>query len=331
MPECKICHGFFMSKSKVTTSKPKIALVFPGQGSQHVGMGLDLYEASPVAQEVFDQADKILGFPLSRLCFEGPLEELSQTINTQPAILAASVASLRLAMEAGLNLEDVSYVAGHSLGEYTALVAGRAMEFHHALDLVRERGRLMQEAAVENPGGMAAILGLELETVVQVCDAFGVQIANINCPGQIVISGDLEALEQASEMAKEKGARRVMPLEVRGAYHSNLMRRALRRLRYLLSLLRFHRPKIPLIANTTAQPLHRRRDIKAELSHQLCSCVQWQGSVEFMVQKGVSTFVEVGPGNVLSGLIGRISAESTTISLGNAESINQLNWASLTK
>ncbi|MEK7282001.1 MAG: ACP S-malonyltransferase, partial [Chloroflexota bacterium] len=217
-----------MSKSKVTTSKPKIALVFPGQGSQHVGMGLDLYEASPVAQEVFDQADKILGFPLSRLCFEGPLEELSQTINTQPAILAASVASLRLAMEAGLNLEDVSYVAGHSLGEYTALVAGRAMEFHHALDLVRERGRLMQEAAVENPGGMAAILGLELETVVQVCDAFGVQIANINCPGQIVISGDLEALEQASEMAKEKGARRVMPLEVRGAYHSNLMRRALR-------------------------------------------------------------------------------------------------------
>ena len=200
-----------------------IAFVFPGQGSQYVGMGRDLYEAYPEARAIFDQADEILGFPLSELCFEGPAEKLNDTINTQPAIFTMSVACLR-ALNPSLSLDPL-FVAGHSLGEYTALVAAEALTFADGLKLVRERGRLMKEAGKKNPGGMAAIIGLDARTVERICqEAFGVQIANYNSPGQIVISGHREALERAMELAREQGAKRVIPLAVSIAAHSLLMR-----------------------------------------------------------------------------------------------------------
>ena len=250
----------------------KIALVFPGQGSQFVGMGKALYDASAAARRVFDQADEVLGFPLSRLCFQGPSDELEDTINAQPAILTVSIAALealkeRLA-EAGQRV-DPTVVAGHSLGEFTALVAAGVMDFPSGLQLVRERGRLMKEAGEENPGGMAAVIGLDADTLAAVChDASngGVTVANDNCPGQTVISGEVAALLRAMEMAKARGAKRVARLGISIASHSPLMAALPRSARHHEPAAAW-RPQIPVVANVTATAMLTVDDVRQDLAH----------------------------------------------------------------
>ncbi|OGO03369.1 MAG: [acyl-carrier-protein] S-malonyltransferase [Chloroflexi bacterium RBG_13_54_8] len=291
----------------------KVAYVFPGQGSQRVGMGRDLYDSSPQARAVFEEADSVLGFPITELCFEGPQELLRQTQNAQPAILVVSVAYLK----ASPQLQGIvpAFVAGHSLGEYTALVAAHVLDFAEALYLARERGRLMQESGDKVPGGMVAILGLEEDSLDEVCQSTGAQVANINCPGQIVISGAAENIARAAELTKAKGARSVVPLQVSGAFHTRLMEPAVEGMSQAISRIAFRDPLVPVIANTTARLMRDGEAVKAELLHQLCHCVQWQRSVEHMIQEGVSTFFEVGPGQVLTGLIKRTSKEVEAISL----------------
>jgi len=291
----------------------KVAYVFPGQGSQWVGMGHDLYVNLSEARAVFEEADSILGFALSGLCFEGPENVLRQTVNAQPAIMTVSVAYLRTSPQ----LKDrpqPSFVAGHSLGEYTALVAAGTLSFADALRLAHERGRLMQEAGNRTSGGMLAIIGLDEATVQSVCQATGTEIANINCPGQIAISGPTQVLDKAAQLAKEKGAQRVIPLPVSGAFHSRLMQPAADGMAQVVSNLQFRDAVIPIVANTTAQPMTSGNALKAELLNQLCHSVLWQKSVEWMIKEGALEFVEIGPGQVLTGLIKRISKEAKATS-----------------
>lgn len=308
-----------MSKDKPrwSKSKPRVAMLFPGQGSQSVGMGADLFAASPAAREVFEAADNALDFSLSSLCFNGPEDELRRTVNAQPAILTVSIACWKYAQERGL-LEGAlrpAFVAGHSLGEYTSLVASGVLSFEDALRLVRERGQLMEEAGRKQPGGMVALLGLNEGAAQEICQLTGAEIANINCSGQIVISGSKNALSEAVNFAKAKGAKRAISLEVSGAFHSSLMGWARRGLERVLTALRFHHPKILIVANTTARSLSRAHAVRAELREQLCHCVQWKQSVEFMRKQGVDTFVEVGPGNVLTGLTQRICPDVRTLGM----------------
>lgn len=287
------------------------AFQFPGQGSQHVGMGKDLASRFPAAARVFAEADEVLGFPLSRLCFEGPAEELNDTANAQPAILTASVAALRVLEERG---ERPHYVAGHSVGEFAALVAAGTLTFEDALLLVRERGRLMREAGVRNPGGMAAVLGLEADQVADLCrevtEAVGrpVGVANDNCPGQVVISGDEGALQAAMEAARAAGARRVVRLAVSVAAHSPLMAEAAAAFRQALARVRLHPPRVPFIANATADVMTDPEAIREALARQLTSPVRWRESLRRMLDMGASRFVEVGPGDVLTGLVRRMGA-----------------------
>ncbi|MEE8162784.1 MAG: ACP S-malonyltransferase [Anaerolineae bacterium] len=305
----------------------KIAFVFPGQGSQYVGMGRDLHEAYPKASAVFDKADEILGFPLSKLCFEGPKEELDDTINTQPALLTVSVALLRM-----LELDQLGpvTVAGHSMGEYTALVAAGALDFADGLKLVRERGRVMKEAGERNPGRMAAVIGLDAGTLEGICQeasfqlpASIVQIANYNSPGQVVISGHKEALECAMELAGERGAKRVIPLAVSIASHSPLMQPAAEAFATIVAQVDFRQPRVPVVANVTAAPITTVAEIREELVEQLTSTVRWVESVQYMIAQGVTTFVEIGPKNVLTGLIKRISKEVRVVSVEDMASVQQ--------
>ncbi len=297
-------------------SEGKVAHVFSGQGSQWVGMGCELYSNSLEAKAAFDEADSLLGFSLSRLCFQGPEATLRQTINSQPAILATSIAYLRAS---GLwdryENDPPAFVAGHSLGEYTALIAAGVVDFAGGLRLAQERGRLMQEAGEKTPGGMAAVIGLDQLWVEEICHQGGAQIANINCPGQIVVSGSKEALAQTMDLAEAKGARHVIPLEVSGAFHSPLMQPALEGMSRVILETNFCDPAIPIVANTTAQPLTTADAVKAELLNQMCHCIQWQRSIEYMIDAGVSTFIEVGPGRVLTGLIKRINKEVQTLNI----------------
>jgi [acyl-carrier-protein] S-malonyltransferase len=303
----------------------KAAYVFPGQGSQSTGMGLDLYNSYPLAKEVFDEADASLGFSISRLCFEGPEEELTKTHNVQPAILVVSIACIKaLEKTAIANFPSPTFMAGHSLGEYTALVAAGALGLADAVLLVRERGRLMYEAGLENPGSMLAVIGLDEETAKDVCLQTGTEISNINCPGQIVISGAAQALAEANKLAKTRGARALIPLKVSGAFHSALMEPVIAEFSKIVSNVRFRPPIIPVISNVTARPLTDVDSIRKELVKQLRNCIQWQGSVEYMVRSGVATFYEIGPGRVLSGLIRRINAELQTFNVSGIEDIAQL-------
>jgi [acyl-carrier-protein] S-malonyltransferase len=303
----------------------KVAYVFPGQGSQSVGMGLDLYKTYPSAKKVFDEADASLGFSLSCLCFEGPDEELTKTHNVQPAILVVSIACLKALQEVSRgNLPSPVFVAGHSLGEYTALVAAGALGLADAVLLVRERGRLMYEVGLKNPGSMLAVIGLDEETVKDVCLQSGTEISNINCPGQIVISGAAQALAEANKLAKTRGARALIPLKVSGAFHSALMEPVITEFSKIVSGFKFRPPVIPVISNVTTRPLTDIDSIKKELVKQLRNCIQWQGSVEYMMHSGVTTFYEIGPGRVLSGLIRRINSELQTFNISGIEDIAQL-------
>jgi len=303
----------------------KTAYVFPGQGAQRVGMGLDLYQEYPLARNAFDEADDTLGFPISRLCFEGPEEELKRTDNVQPAILVTSIACLRAA-ELAINeyLPSPTFVAGHSLGEYTALVAANVLSLKDAVSLVRERGRLMYETGQKNPGGMLAIIGLNTEVIEDICLHNNCTISNVNCPGQIVISGAIDTLDAASKLAKMKGARRLIPLNVTGAFHSILMEPIIEEFGQVISDFTFQPPTIPIISNVTAQPLTDVDSIKEELVKQLRHCIQWQPSVEYMVGNGVNSFYEIGPGRVLSSLIKRINTEVKTFNISEIADITQL-------
>jgi [acyl-carrier-protein] S-malonyltransferase len=303
-----------------------VAFVFPGQGAQFVGMGEELAAISPAAKRVFEEADEVLGFALTDLIRNGPAEELEDTINAQPAILTTSVAALaalreRLA-ERGAAITPVM-VAGHSLGEFSALVAAGALEFAAAVRLVRERGRLMKEAGEESPGGMAAILGMEDEALAAVCaeaSADGIVVlANANCPGQTVISGEVAALERAMMLAKERGAKRATRLGVSIASHSPLMGQAAERFGALVASTPMREPSVPVVGNVTAQPLTTVAEIADELSRQMASPVQWTGSVRTMIEAGVTTFLDLGPGQVVSGLIKRISRDVAAVGMGELD------------
>jgi [acyl-carrier-protein] S-malonyltransferase len=304
------------------TEPMKTAYVFPGQGSQWVGMGRDLYQGFPPAKAVFEQADEALDFPLSKLCFDGPEDELVQTVNAQPAIVTVSFACLE-AIRGSSELEP-AFVAGHSLGEYTALAAAGVLDFATTVYLARERGRLMHEAGQIKPGGMAAVIGLDEAALAEVCTESGARIANINCPGQIVISGAEDKLTKAMDLAKAKGAHRVIRLQVSGAFHTPLMQPAVDGMTEIIAKLSFNPPTIPIIGNTTAQPLTTAELVKEELLKQLCNCVQWQRSVEYMLGDGVATFIEIGPGRVLAGLIKRIDRGVNMVNIGDAEAVKNI-------
>jgi len=300
----------------------KVAYVFPGQGTQVVGMGKDLYNSFDSVKALFKQADDAVGFPLTRIFFEGPEEELRKTSNAQPALVAVSFACLKGAQEVGgKNMPAHAFMAGHSLGEYTALAAADAIDFGTAVFLAKERGRLMYEAGLKTPGGMMAIIGLEEAVLAEICRETNTVIANINSPGQLVISGAAENITKAGEMAKAKGASRAIPLQVSGAFHSPLMQPAVDGMTQILAKVTFKDPSVPIIANVTALPLTSGSQIKDELLKQLCNGVQWQRSVEYMVQQGVGKFIEIGPGKVLAGLIKRISRDVEMVNIGDANAV----------
>ncbi|KXK16194.1 MAG: malonyl CoA-acyl carrier protein transacylase [Chloroflexi bacterium OLB15] len=304
------------------------AFVFPGQGSQVVGMGSDVAQAFSVAGQMYEEANDILGISISSLCFFGPEEDLNNTFNTQPALYVTSLAILR-ALETELPEIRPAFYAGHSLGELTALAASGAMTFADGLRLVRERGRLMEEAGKQNPGAMAALLGLNADVVEEVCrkaeETTGqtLVLANDNCPGQIVISGAVEAVDVGIVLAKEAGARRAVKLPVSIASHSPLMQAASDSFREALDTIEFSQPSAPVYANITAAPLETPDAIRAELTNQLVSRVRWTDTVQNLVKDGATTFVEIGPKDVLSGLNRRISSEITSVSLNSETAIRE--------
>jgi [acyl-carrier-protein] S-malonyltransferase len=301
----------------------KVAYVFPGQGAQKAGMGRDLYHNFSAARAVFNQADEALGFPISRLCFEGPDDELRQTINAQPALVATSFACLAAVNEVNSSaLPQPDFVAGHSLGEYTALGVAGVLDFATTVYLARERGRLMHEAGLARPGGMVAVIGFDEALLAEVCQETNTWLANVNCPNQLVISGTHEDLSRASELARARGAKRTIPLSVSAAFHTPLMQSAVDGMAQVIEAISFRDPVVPIVANTTAEPMTSGREVKAELLRQLCQGVQWQRSVEYMVANGVSTFIEIGPGEVLSGLIKRIGSDVQTVNIGDMDTVS---------
>lgn len=308
-----------------------IAFVFPGQGSQHVGMGRELAADSPAARAIFDQADETLGFRLSELCFHGPADELRDTINAQPAILTMSIACLAALRERLGPAEQTvrpRLVAGHSLGEYSALVAAGVLDFPSALQLVRERGRLMKETGEFTPGGMAAVIGLEAQVLEDVCrqarEKGIVYPANYNTPNQTVISGELAALSAAIELAVASGAQRVIRLAVSIAAHSPLMQRASEQFNEVVNRLRWQDAYIPVVSDISARVLVSADEIRAELSRQLCSSVRWTETVREMLGAGVTTFVELGPDQVLSGMIKRIDRHARTLTINDPTSLQSV-------
>lgn len=304
----------------------KIAYVFPGQASQYPGMGKELCQQFPEASDVFKRADDALGFPLSRLCFEGPAEELNLTANTQPAVLMTSAACLEVIKSMGEPVPCA--VAGHSLGEYTALVAAGSLLFEDAVRLVRKRGEYMQDAVPVGEGGMAAVMGISTELVVKTClkaSAFGViEAVNLNCPGQVVIAGDTAGLKAVEPLLKEAGARRVMPIPVSAPFHSSLMRPAGKRLAEDLDRVTIADPRIPVVANVSADLVCTGPEVKESLIRQVYSPVRWEESILKLISLGVDTFVEVGPGRVLSGLIKKISRDVLILNIEDRASLEKI-------
>jgi [acyl-carrier-protein] S-malonyltransferase len=304
------------------------AFVFPGQGSQTVGMGKELTEAYPIAKQTFDEADSILGFSLSNLMINGATDELNDTVNTQPALFTHSIASFRVFSQLYPDFQPVS-VAGHSLGELSALCAAGVLSFEDGLRLVRKRGELMKHAGDLNPGGMAAILGLDIPTLDKVCAEAStenelVQVANDNCPGQVVISGAKPAVERAMVAAKAAGAKRALPLAVSIAAHSPLMDSIQADWNQAVDTAAFIDPLIPVVGNVFASILKTADDCRTDVKSQMQSRVKWTDSIKKMSEMGINTFVEVGTGSVLGGLVKRIAPEATNYALGNPQDFDVL-------
>jgi [acyl-carrier-protein] S-malonyltransferase len=299
-----------------------IAFIFPGQGSQKVGMGRALADAYPICRDTIEEADAALGEPLSRIIFDGPEDQLTLTENTQPAILAVSTAGSRLLMSRGI---APAFVAGHSLGEYSANVAAGTFAFDDALRLVRRRGRYMQEAVPAGEGAMAAILGLDAEKVAQACaeaaDGDVVSPANLNGAGQVVIAGARDAVRRAGERARALGARRVVPLPVSAPFHCALMTPAEARLAPELRALPVHNPRVPIVANVDGEPKRDAHAAIEALVRQVSSPVRWEAVVSRLASEGVTHYVEVGPGAVLSGLVRKIHREATVVSFGSPDDL----------
>ncbi len=286
-------------------------------------MGKDLYDEFPAARELYDRADEILGIPLSRICFEGPEEELQQTQNTQPAIAVTSLALLRVATDLNPDLlERPAFVAGHSLGEYPALVASGALAFDDAVRLLRTRGELMAAAGEARPGTMAAVIGLDQSECEDVCRESGAEICTINAPGQIVIGGARDSVVRALDYAQARGAKKVIPLSVSGAFHSSLMRSAAEGMVNPVATTGFGDLQVPVVANCTATAIDDITLVRNELVDQVHRPVQWARTVEFLGDQGVGTFIEFGPGRVLSGIIKRMLRRSTCITVNSAESVH---------
>lgn len=305
------------------------AFIFPGQGSQFVGMGQALAQASPAAREVFAQADALLGFALSELCWQGPEAALTDTLNAQPALLVTAIAALR-AIEEKFGPQQPAYMAGHSLGELAALVAANALSFADGVRLVRKRGEVMKAAGERAPGGMTALLGLDAPAVAALCAEAStetnsiVQVANDNCPGQVVISGAVVALEKAMELAKAHGAKRAMRLPVSIASHSPLMQIIVEEFAAAVNAVAWAPPKTTVIGNVHAQPLPDVAAIHAELPAQLTSPVRWTDTMRYLLAQGVTTFIEVGAKDVLTGLTKRIDGNARGLAVGTPEGLEKL-------
>ncbi|REK76472.1 ACP S-malonyltransferase [Paenibacillus paeoniae] len=304
----------------------KTAFVFPGQGAQAVGMGKDAYDAFESVRDIFQSADGALGLELTNLIFEGPEEALKQTANTQPALLTVSVAYLKLLEESGLKAD---YVAGHSLGEYSALVAAGVLSFEDAVRTVRARGLFMEQAVPSGQGAMAAVLGAERDALASLCatitaEGSAVELANVNCPAQIVVSGTAQGVQAVVERGKDAGAKRVIPLEVSGPFHSSLMKPAAQQLAAALADVAFADAAIPVIANVTAREVTDAASIRELLVEQVYSPVLWEDSVRYLIDQGVDTFVEIGSGTVLAGLIKKIDRSVRVISVNNISALDAL-------
>lgn len=305
----------------------KVAFIFSGQGSQYIGMGKELYDNIPECKKIYDKANEVLGFDLKGLIFNGDKEELNITENTQPAILTTSIAILQAIKSKGITPE---IVAGLSLGEYSALVASEALEFESAVSLVKKRGRFMQEAVPQGVGSMAAVIGLDeskIENVLKVARKKGtVEIANYNTNNQIVIGGEKAAVDFAAELLKESGARRVLPLNVSGAFHTSLLNEASIKLEKELNNVEFKEPNIKVITNVTADYISNKDDIKCLLEKQVKSSVKWSKTIEKMIDEGIDTFIEIGPLKTLSSFVREISKDKKTkVNIFNVEDIKSLN------
>lgn len=301
----------------------KVAFIFAGQGAQYVGMGKELAENIESSRKIFDEAKEALGFDISELCFNGPKEEIDRTENTQPAVVTTSIAALRAFEESGISC---NVTAGLSLGEYSALVCSGAMDFKEAVKLVRKRGKFMQEAVPEGVGTMAAILGLDPDKVKSIClDASRagiVEPANFNCPGQIVIGGEIEAVNLACEMVKEQGGK-AKPLSVSAPFHTSMLKPAAEKLEKELEVIKLSDLNVPLITNVTGDYVKSKDDVKGLLKVQVMSSVQWEITIKRMLEDGVDTFVEFGPGKVLSGFVKKINREVTVLNVEDLKSLNK--------